>query len=110
MSIARIIWCVSLLGAVVLAFADMEMGGAILAVLGLASGFFVDHEHRSGLIIAAVFLAMAGGAAAWNAIPGIGPIVSDIMGSYSGVLSAAALMAILRTTVERLFLNKNTAD
>ena len=55
MSIARIIWCVSLLGAVVLAFADMEMGGAILAVLGLASGFFVDREHRTGLIIAAVF-------------------------------------------------------
>lgn len=110
MSIARIIWCVSLLGAVVLAFVDMEMSGAILAVLGLASGFFVDHEHRSGLIIAAVFLAMAGGAAAWNAIPSLGPVVTDIMGSYSGVLSAAALMAILRTTVERLFLNKNTAD
>jgi len=109
MSIARIIWIVSLLGAIALSFANMEAGGIILAILGLASGFFVDHEHRSGLIIAAVFLAMAGGAAAWNAIPGIGPVITDIMGSYSSVLSAAALMAILRTTAERLFLNKGTA-
>ncbi|NNC37544.1 MAG: hypothetical protein EX271_11080 [Acidimicrobiales bacterium] len=108
MSLARIIWIISLLAAIGLSFADMEMAGMILAILGLASGFFVDHEHRAGLIIAAVFLAMVGGAAAWNAIPGLGPVITDIMGSYSSVLSAAALMAILRTTVERLLLNKGT--
>ena len=111
MSIARIIWCVSALAAIVLAFvSDFAMGAAILAVLGLVSGFFVDHEHRSGLIIAAVFLSIAGGAAAWGAIPGVGEILTKIFSSYSGVLSAAALMAIARTTVERLLLNKNTAD
>jgi hypothetical protein len=109
MSIARIIWCVSALAAIILAFVDHEMGAAVLAVLGLISGWFVDHEHRSGLIVAAIFLAMAGGAGAWGAIPGVGEYLSDIFGSYSGVLSAAALMAIGRTTVERLLLNKGTA-
>lgn len=108
MSIARIIWIVSLLAAAGLSFVNMEQAGMILAILGLASGFFVDHEHRTGLIIAAVFLA-AGGATAWGSLPGVGAILSDIFGSYSAVLSAAALMAILRTTVERLFLNKGTA-
>jgi len=111
MSIARIIWIVSLLAAVVLAFVSgFEMSGAVLAILGLVSGWFVDHEHRAGLIIAAVFLAMAGGASAWGNIPGVGEYLSNIFGSYSHVLSAAALMAILRTTVERLFLNQGTAN
>lgn len=109
MSIARIIWCVSALAAIVLAFVSHEMGAAVLAVLGLISGWFVDHEHRSGLIVAAIFLAL-GGAAAWGAIPGVGEYLSDIFKSYSGLLSAAALMAIGRTTVERLLLNKGTAN
>lgn len=108
MSIARIIWSLSLLAAIVLSFTNMEQAGMILAILGLVSGFFVDHEHRTGLIVAAIFLA-AGGSGALGTIPGVGEILSDIFGSYSTVLSAAALMAILRTTVERLFLNKGTS-
>lgn len=108
MSIARIIWSVSLLAAIVLTFVDSGQNGAILAVLGLVSGWFADHEHRSGLIIAAIFLA-AGGSAAWGGIPAVGEYLSGIFGSYSAVLSAAALTAICRTTVERLFLNKGAA-
>ena len=106
MSIARIIWIISLLAAIVLAFMKMEQGGMILALLGLVCGWFVDHEHRSGLIIAAIFLTMAGGAGAWGAIPAVGEYLTAIFSSYSGVLAAASLTAICRTTVERLFLNK----
>lgn len=109
MSIARIIWIVSLLAAVVFSFVtSFDQAGMLLALLGLASGFFVDQEHRVGLIIAAVFLA-AGGAAAWGSIPVVGEYLSAIFENYSTVLSAAALMAVGRTTVERLFLNKGTA-
>ena len=109
MSIARIIWIVSLLAAVGLAFMNgFAQAGMVLAILGLVSGFFVDHENRTGLIVAAVFLAMAGGAQAWNSIPGIGEYLGKIFSSYSSVLSAAALMTICRTTVERLILNKDT--
>ena len=108
MSLARIIWSISLLAAIVLAFINTGYDAAILAILGLVCGWFVDHEHRSGLIIAAVFLSLSG-AAAWGAIPAIGGYLSAIFASYAGVLSAAALTAICRTTVERLFLNKGTA-
>ncbi len=108
MSLARIIWSISLLAAVVLAFVSMEQGAIILAILGLISGWFVDHEHRSGLIIAAIFLA-ASGATALGYIPAVGEYISAIFSSYSSVLSAAALVAICRTTVERLFLGKGTA-
>lgn len=111
MSIARIIWCVSALAAVILAFVSADSfayGGALLAVLGLVSGWFVDQEHRLGLIIAAIFL--AGSAGAWGAIPAVGEYLTDIFASYGSVLSAAALMAIGRTTVERLLLDKGAAE
>jgi hypothetical protein len=104
MSIARIIWSIGLLAAIVLAFVDMAQGAMILAILGLICGWFVDHEHRAGLIIAAIFL--AGGAGALNSIPAVGEHLTAIFASYGGVLAAASLMAICRTTAERLFLAK----
>jgi len=105
MSIARIIWIVSLLAAVVLSFVDMAQAGMVLAILGLVGGYFSDNEHRLGLLVAAIFLA-AGGAAAWGSIPGVGDYLTKIFSNYSAVLSAGALMAICKTTVERLFLAK----
>lgn len=109
MSIARIIWCLSAAAAVVLAFVSgFEYTGALLAILGLVSGWFVDKEHRMGLLVAAIF--MMGGASAWGAIPAAGEHLNAIFGNYGAVLSAGALMAICRTTVERLLLNKGTAS
>jgi hypothetical protein len=107
MSIARIIWIVALLAAIVLAFVNTGQDALILAILGLVCGWFVDHEHRSGLIIAAIFL-MAG-AGAWGGITGVGEHLTAIFSSYGAVLGAASLTAICRTTAERLFLNKGTA-
>ncbi|PHQ59962.1 MAG: hypothetical protein COC03_03685 [Robiginitomaculum sp.] len=110
MSIARIIWIVSLLAAVVLSFVSKEsfaQGGMILAVLGLVGGYFSDQEHRLGLIVAAIFLA-AGGAAAWMSIPAVGGYLSAIFENYALVLSAGALMAVCKTTVERVILGKGT--
>jgi hypothetical protein len=102
MSIAKIIWIVSFLAAVAFAFVSFEMAGAVLAVLGLIAGWFVDAEHRRGLIVAAIFLLMAGGASAWGAIPAIGGYLNAIFASYGGVLAAASLTAILKTTFERV--------
>ncbi len=102
MSIAKIIWSISVLAAVVFAFASMPMSGLILALLGLVSGWFVDKEHRSGLIVVSIFLLMAGGAGAWGAIPTVGEYLSSIFGNYGGVLAAASLTAICKTTFERL--------
>ena len=101
MSIARIIWAVSALAAVVFAFMNTGYDGTILAILGLVSGWFLDHDHRRGVIIAAIFL-MAGGAAALGAIPGVGEHLTAILGSLGAVFSAASVMAIIRTLGERV--------
>lgn len=101
MSIAKIVWLVSALAAVLLAFVSTGYDSTILAILGLVSGWFLDHEHRRGVIIAAIFL-MAGGAGALNGIEGIGPELGKILGSLGAVFSAASVMAIVRTLVERI--------
>lgn len=100
MSIAKIVWAVSILAAVVLAFVDFEYGGAVLAVLGLASGFFVSADHRRGVLIAAIFLLV--GAGALEAIPFVGEYATAILRSYAGVLAAASVMVIAMVTFERL--------
>ena len=110
MSIAKILWLVSALGAIVLAFANTGYDATILAILGLASGWFLDNEHRRGVIIAAIFL-IAGGASSLNGITGIGEHLGLILGSLGAVFSAASVMAIVKTLVERLMpAKKLTAD
>jgi len=103
MSIAKILWIVSFLAAIVFSFiSDFQYAAVILALLGLVSGWFVNAEHRSGLIIASVFLLIAGGAHAWGSIPAIGEYFNNIFSAYASVLAAASLTAILKTTWERL--------
>lgn len=105
MSIAKIVWAVSILAAIVLAFVTFEYGGAILAVLGLASGFFVSADHRRGVLIAAIFLLV--GASALEAIPVVGEFATAILGSYAAVLAAASVMVIAMVTFERLMPGKS---
>jgi hypothetical protein len=101
LSIAKIVWLVSALAAIVLSFVNTGYDPAILAVLGLLSGWFLDLEHRRGVIIAAIFL-MAGGAASLNGIPGVGAHLGAILGGLGAVFAAASVMAIVRTLVERV--------
>jgi len=105
MSIARIIWIVSLLAAVVLAFANTGYDPAILAVLGIVSGWFVDKEHRLGLLIAAIFMMGAGGTA-WAGIPELGVHLTAILTSIGAVLAAAGVTCVLRRLLERVALGK----
>ncbi|KAA5804562.1 hypothetical protein F1654_00700 [Alkalicaulis satelles] len=100
MSIAKIVWAVSILAALVFAFVSFEYAGAILAVLGLASGYFVSADHRRGLLVAAIFLLL--GHEALGAIPVLGEHLNAILGSYSNVLSAACVTVIVVVTVQRL--------
>lgn len=100
MSIAKIVWAVSILAAIILAFVTFEYGGALLAVLGLASGFFVSEDHRRGVLIAAIFLLV--GSSALEAIPVAGEFATAILSSYANVLAAASVMVIVMVTAERL--------
>ena len=78
----------------------MTFGATILAILGLASGWFLDANHRRGVIIAAIFLGMAGGAGALGGIVSIGAVLTKILSSLGAVFAAASVMAIVRTLVE----------
>lgn len=109
MSIAKIIWLVSALAAVILAFANTGFDATLLAILGLASGWFLDHEHRRGVIIAAIFF-MVGGAASLNGISGIGEHLGSILGSLGAVFSGASVMAIVRTLAERIMPSKKVTE
>ncbi|RKQ69151.1 hypothetical protein DES40_1938 [Litorimonas taeanensis] len=110
MSLAKIIWAVSAAAAIILAFINLAGHDAmILAILGLLSGFFLDHNHRRGVIIAAIFL-MAGGASALASIVGIGDYLTAILTSLGAVFAAASVMAIVRTLVERIFLSNKEAS
>lgn len=108
MSIAKIIWLVSAIAAVLLAFVNTGYDGTILAILGLASGWFLDDEHRRGVIIAAIFL-MSSGAAAVSGIAGVGEHLGMIMSSLGMVFGAASVMAIVRTLFERILGKANAS-
>ena len=101
MSIAKISWLGSALAAIALSFVNTGHEAAILAVLGLLSGWVLDLEHRRGVIIAAVFL-MVGGAASLDGIPAVGVHLGAILASLGAVFSGASVMAIVRTLVERV--------
>jgi len=105
MSLAKIIWLVSALAAVLFAFINTGFDATILALLGLASGWFLAHDHRRGVIVAAIFL-MMGGAGSLGGITGIGGHLTAILSSLGAVFGAASVMAILRTLVERIFKSK----
>lgn len=104
MSLAKIVWLVSALAAIIFAFvpeSSFAYGGMILAILGLASGWFLDQDHRRGVIIAAIFL-LAGGASALGSIMAVGDHLTAILTSLGAVFAAASVMAIARTLAERI--------
>lgn len=108
MSLAKIVWALSALAAIVLAFVNTGHDSAILAILGLLSGWFLSHEHRRGAIIAAIFL-MMGGSSSLGGIPGLGEHLTAILASLGAVFGGASVMAIVRTLCERI-LEKSGSD
>ena len=100
MSLEKIIWAVAFLAAIVFAFVSFEYAALILAVLGLASGWFVKGDHRKSLLMGAIFLHVAHGAL--GGVPAVGEYLTAIFGNYGAVLNAAGLLVIVMATVERL--------
>lgn len=100
MSLDKIIWAVAFLAAIVFAFVSFEYGALILAVLGLASGWFVKGDHRKSLLMGAIFLHV--GNAALASVPVAGEYLTAIFANYGAVLNAAGLLVIVMATVERL--------
>jgi len=79
----------------------IPMGGLILAIAGLAVGYYVSADNRKNLFLMVIVLA-SGAAGAVDAIPGIGSYITDILGSLEALLAAAAVTVIVMVVKERL--------
>ena len=102
MSPAKIVRIVGVVLAVAIALIDaIPMGGLLLAIAGLAVGYYVAAENRKNLFLIVIVLA-SGAAGADDAIPAIGPYVTDILGSIEALLAAACVPVIAMVIKERL--------
>jgi hypothetical protein len=79
----------------------IPMGGLILAIAGLAVGYYVSADNRKNLFLMVIVLA-SGAAGAVDAIPVIGAYITDILGSLEALLAAAAVTVIVMVVKERL--------
>jgi len=102
MSPAKIVRIVGVALAVAVALIPaIPMGGLILAIAGLAVGYYVSADNRKNLFLMVIVLA-SGAAGAVDAIPGIGGYITDILGSLEALLAAAAVTVIVMVVKERL--------
>ena len=79
----------------------IPMGGLILAIAGLAVGYYVSADNRKNLFLMVIVLA-SGAAGAVDAIPAVGAYITDILGSLEALLAAAAVTVIVMVVKERL--------
>ena len=100
MGVDKIVKLVGVLVAVVTAFVPFQYDAALVAVLGIAGGWFIAEDDRSRFLIAAVALGVAH--SGLNAIPAIGPYIGTALGGLSGLFMAGAATVIVLGTVERL--------
>jgi len=100
MGVDKIVKLVGVIVAVVFAFVDFEYAAAIVALLGIAGGWFTVEEDRQRLLIAA--LALIAVASALDAIPAVGSYITTALGGLSGLLNAAAATAIVLGVIDRL--------
>lgn len=68
--------------------------------MGAVGGYFVAAEDRSGFLIGAVALAMAHGAL--GPLPEVGMVITGALGGLSSLFNAAAVTAIVMTSIEKL--------
>ncbi len=100
MGVDKIVKLVGVLVAVVGAFVVIPYGAALVAVLGIAGGWFTAEEDRQRLLIAALALIAVHGAL--GAIPGVGEYLTAALGGLSGLFNAAAATCIVLGTIERI--------
>ena len=90
MDASKIIRLVAVLVAILAAFVAIPSSAAVIAVLGLVGGYYV--EEATAFLVTALALGVVNGALGdvWF----IGPYLSDILGSLSSLLNAAACTVI----------------
>ena len=100
MDVAKIVRLVAVLFAVVAGLVAIPQSAAIIAVLGLVGGYFVEEDRRLNFMVMTLTLALAHGAL--GAIPAVGGYLTDVLGSLSSLFNAAACTVIVMAIIERL--------
>ncbi len=93
MDTSKIIRLVAVLVAIVAAFIAIPEEAAIIAVLGLVAGYFIEEERATAFLVMTLALALVHDVAL-DPIWVIGGYLSDILGSLSALANAAACTVI----------------
>lgn len=100
MGVDKIVKLVGVIFAIVAAFVAIPSSGAIVAILGIAGGYFIAEDDRNRFLVAAVALSIAH--SALGDIWAVGGYISTALGGLNGLFLAAAATVIVLGTVERL--------
>ena len=92
MDASKIIRLVAVLVAILAAFVTIPEEAAIIAVLGLVGGYYIEEDRATAFLVTALALGVVNGAL--GSVWGIGPYISDVLGSVSSLLNAAACTVI----------------
>ena len=100
MNVTKIVGLLGVLLAIVAAFVTVPYAAPILAIAGVVVGFSVAGEHHVRVIVSA--MALLALASTFNGIPGVGPMLTAILGNFGVLAAGAALLIIVRNMYERL--------
>lgn len=102
MGAAKIVRIIALVVVLVAALVpNIPYAGVIVAIVGLAVGYYVSAENRGLLFLVAIALA-TGVAEALDVIPVIGMYLTAILSTYSALLAGAAVAVAVMISYERL--------
>jgi len=93
MDTSKIIRLVAVLAAIVAAFVAIPEEAAIIAVLGLVAGYFIEEERATAFLVMALALALVS-SSALGPIWVIGEYLTAILASLSSLVNAAACTVI----------------
>ena len=100
MGVDKIVKLVGVIFAIVAAFVTIPQSAAIVALLGIAGGYFIEADDRQRMLVAAIALNFAHGAL--GAIWGVGEYLTTALAGLNGLFLAAAVTCIILGTVDRL--------
>ncbi|MEN9704300.1 MAG: hypothetical protein RLZZ393_179 [Pseudomonadota bacterium] len=100
MNLHKIAGLLAIIVAVIGGFATIPYAALALLVLGLVAGFGVSAEHHVRVMVSGVALSVSA-AHVLDAVPGIGPQLSAIVGGLAAFTGAATVMIVGRNMVQR---------
>ena len=101
MEVSKIIRLVAVLVAVVAAFVTIPEEAAIIAVLGVVGGYWIEEEYASRFLVGALALALVA-QGALGEVWVVGEYLTAILGSVSSLFNAAACTVIVMGLYNRL--------